>query len=808
MEDLLDVGIAEEHIVRLGSVHKASSRTQSLVLSSHSQDSGPRKDYYDIINGRKDMARLEASRFETLVSEYKAKAVGKAELMEYIEFDLESPQLFDALALPESDEGMKTVGKKGKAVDRFYLLDQWCRGQDAGMYSQAAIEYPDVWQMEPKERTRLVERWKTEILKERALKVEESGVRLNTLLAEISTLFGEKNRMLMRKKRIIACTTTGAAKYVGDIQSACPEILLVEEAGEVLESHILTALGPETEQLIMIGDHQQLRPKVHYDLSVAKGTGYNLDVSLFERLIRKGYPHEILSQQHRMRPEISSLVKHLTYTDLTDAVKTIGRPDIRGLQDNLIFLNHAYPEEPTSDIPDLRDGSVSSSRMNEFEARMALKCVRYLGQQGYGTAKIVVLTPYVAQLRLLLDVLGRENDPVLNDLDAYDLVRAGLMPPATAQLMKRPLRVSSIDNYQGEESDIVIISLTRSNTTGDIGFLSSHERLNVLLSRARDGMILIGNADTFLQARKGKELWQKLFSLLKDGSHIYNGLPVQCAQHLDRKSVLCCPEDFDKESPDGGCNEPCGAILRCKKHACPQKCHQLSDHSKMPCPHLIQDKCSRGHKLSWACHKGKPATCSSCEVEDKIKNRRMKAESERQRAIQAEKDAHAIKIAEIDKEIRKLAEDRADKQRTQEMSEALRVKQRDLEQARDLASKAYAQSASAVPKPSVDTQQDMTEGKSSHIHTAKQPGSSLDANSQSEKAQNSSPSELEWDRQKRIENASNDAIDSVMEMTGLENVKKQILDIKAKIEIAQRQGINLTKERFGVVLLGNPGTGK
>jgi superfamily I DNA and/or RNA helicase len=66
-----------------------------------------------------------------------------------------------------------------------------------------------------------------------------------------------------------------------------------------------------------------------------------------------------------------------------------------------------------------------SSKQNTWEAEMTLKCVRYLGQNGYGTDKIVVLTPYLGQLQLLKEVLSRENDPWLNDLDSADLVRAG-----------------------------------------------------------------------------------------------------------------------------------------------------------------------------------------------------------------------------------------------------------------------------------------------------------------------------------------------------------------------------------------------
>lgn len=112
-----------------------------------------------------------------------------------------------------------------------------------------------------------------------------------------------------------------------------------------------------------------------------------------------------------------------------------------------------------------------------------------------------------------------------------------------------------VDNYQGEESEIVVVSLTRSNQRGDIGFMSSPERLNVLLSRARNALILIGNAKTFEHSRRGKDLWCKLFNLLKDGSHVYDGFPVKCERHPDRKLLLRCPDNFD-ECPDGGCSEP------------------------------------------------------------------------------------------------------------------------------------------------------------------------------------------------------------------------------------------------------------
>lgn len=112
------------------------------------------------------------------------------------------------------------------------------------------------------------------------------------------------------------------------------------------------------------------------------------------------------------------------------------------------------------------------------------------------------------------------------------------------------------DNYQGEESNIVIASLTRSNPENSIGFMSSPERLNVLLSRARDGLILIGNSHTFLNSKKGGGLWQKFFSMLGKSQYVYDGFPIKCEKHPSKTATLTQSGEFDYQSPDGGCTEP------------------------------------------------------------------------------------------------------------------------------------------------------------------------------------------------------------------------------------------------------------
>lgn len=101
-------------------------------------------------------------------------------------------------------------------------------------------------------------------------------------------------------------TTTAAARHQGALQAIGPRIVIVEEAAEVFEAHVVTTLSRECQHLILIGDHKQLRPTpVVYDL--AKRCG--LDISLFERMVNNRFQVGCLNFQHRMRPEISFMMK-------------------------------------------------------------------------------------------------------------------------------------------------------------------------------------------------------------------------------------------------------------------------------------------------------------------------------------------------------------------------------------------------------------------------------------------------------------------------------------------------------------------
>ena len=443
LEDLRKIGIPDMSMLRLGS--KASPTTKSLTMNEKKSSYRMSQQTWSLLDSQKQEAESYADSLNEKVARFSTFRINNQALLDYLEFS-EDSEFFDAFAVPDDVDGMTRVGKKGKAVNSVYLIEQWIACEDAGVFKSFAEEqFPHIWTIKPDARLGLRARWHQEILDEQVAEIGTLFNKYNKCQDQISQLFKEKQSHTMSQMRVIGCTTTAAAMYTKELRKAAPGVILVEEAGEILESHILTALTSKTKQLVLIGDHKQLRPKVsNYSLTVEKGEGYNLNVSLFERLVCAGVPHTTLTKQHRMRPEIASLVKQLTYPELENAEKTKDRPVLRGFQDNVLFVSHRHPEVNADRIADRRDGDAKSSKENAYEADMVLRCVRYLGQQGYGTEDMVILTPYLGQLYLLMKTLAAENDPFLNDLDSYELIRAGLLSPAGANISKRRIRISTI----------------------------------------------------------------------------------------------------------------------------------------------------------------------------------------------------------------------------------------------------------------------------------------------------------------------------------------------------------------------------
>jgi len=532
--------------------------------------------------------------------------------------------LLEALSLPghfrndisDSDEDSESplsfslVGKRGKQLRPDHLWKAWQEGNAPSPFDDRASQPPWTWS-EEKRRMKLAE-W-LECFKEDAVEEFEAARKhYNCLDAQLTELHRASERIVLRDARVVGATTTGAAKYRSLIDAADIGFVLMEEAGEVLEAHVHTSLTDNTKHLVMIGDHRQLRPKVEaHALTVAAGNGYNLNRSLFERLILGGLPHAELKVQHRMRPEISAIARHMTYPMLEDGEAVAQRPDVQGLANNVVFISHSKLEEGSGD--EVFGGSLS--KINKHEADYSVQVVAFLLAQGYRPDDIVVLTPYLGQLKYIKSSMKKANlCAVIGERDVEDLLMMGdTTQPWQEDVgshQLRAVRVSTVDNYQGEEANIVIASLVRSNTDGKLGFLGkadAEQRVNVLCTRARCGLILIGNSSCLAKS----PLWDRLLGFLRERGSVYDGLPVKCQSHgaLVDPSTLQSPCKLEQLVTRGaGCASRCDTVLDCG-HPCPFHCHPFS-HNQVRCPHLVPTRCrANAHHINRICCEQSPPDC-------------------------------------------------------------------------------------------------------------------------------------------------------------------------------------------------------
>jgi len=197
-----------------------------------------------------------------------------------------------------------------------------------------------------------VERWRLHAcLKESARQasvreLEVAVAHYRRLASALSDLDEAESLEVLSNAAVVGLTTTGAAKYQALIRRLGCRVLVMEEAAEVLEAHVLAALTTSTQQLLLIGDHQQLRPSVAcHELTLR----YAFNVSLFERALNNDVPFVRLRTQRRMRPSIARLIAPI-YSDLLNHASTHKRPRVTGLSSCVHFITHEAPERRRDDL--------------------------------------------------------------------------------------------------------------------------------------------------------------------------------------------------------------------------------------------------------------------------------------------------------------------------------------------------------------------------------------------------------------------------------------------------------------------------
>ena len=453
-----------------------------------------------------------------------------------------------------------------------------------------------VHSMTYEERRRLYGHWMTEIARLLQEQFVAALLSYHMTKEEHDHIKDDLKLRCLEQANIIGLTTSGLARNITLLRKLRSKVLLCEEAGEVLEAHLLTAMLPSIEHAILIGDPEQLRPQIqNYNLSREnfEGRMYSLDVSLFERLINPqepsfGLPYSVLETQRRMHPSISRLIRKTLYPMLKDAPTVEGYPEVTGMRKRLYWLDHTHFEVG-------KDESSTTSYSNDFEIEMVGALVSHLVRQSVYKAKdIAILTPYLGQLHRLRQDLASRFEIVVSERDIQNLEAAGLeallptpSPETSRTTLLNALRIATVDNFQGEEAKIVVISLVRSNPQNQCGFLKTSNRINVLLSRAQHGMYIIGNSQTY----SGVKMWKNVLQLLQAGGNAGPSLELQCARHSETIMNVSGPDDFLRFAPEGGCTEMCAHRLPCG-HKCITKCHSEALHNAVVC----LEPCTRSKK--------------------------------------------------------------------------------------------------------------------------------------------------------------------------------------------------------------------
>ncbi|PIA13151.1 P-loop containing nucleoside triphosphate hydrolase protein [Coemansia reversa NRRL 1564] len=313
------------------------------------------------------------------------------------------------------------------------------------------------------------------------------------------------NYLLTNQARIVAMTCTHAALKRGELLRLGfrYDTVVMEEAAQVLDIESLIPLTLQRQpkqptgntmdvgssrrrlkRLVMIGDHNQLPP-------VIRNTGLrsyaNMEQSMFTRLIRLNVPYIELNMQARARPQLASLYR-FRYHDLGDLIPNVSerafsRPN-PGFLHELQFVDvgdfgkHRGESEPTSHF-----------YQNVGEAEYVVAVYQYMRLLGYPADRIAILTTYNGQRALIRDVLER---------------RCGWLA-----YFGYPAAVSTVDQFQGQQADYILLSLVR---TKNVGHIRDLRRLTVALSRARLGLYVFARKSLFESCFELKSTMKRLLA--------------------------------------------------------------------------------------------------------------------------------------------------------------------------------------------------------------------------------------------------------------------------------------------------------
>lgn len=336
---------------------------------------------------------------------------------------------------------------------------------------EAHPDYPQLWSIRQairklrQERKRRDNGWhqKMDRLKSRAVELE---LRIN------SQLFGEA--------KVIASTLTGSASHLLSGQKF--GTLFIDEAAQALEAACWIAIR-RASRVVLAGDHCQLPPTVK-SIAALKG---GLGTTLMERIVaRKPSVVTLLTVQYRMNEQIMRFSSNWFYDGRVESAPEVKYRGILDYDNPITWIDTSESDAKEEFVGE------SFGRINKTEAELTLEALKNyftkISRQRIADEHIDVgvISPYRAQVQLLRRMVRK----------------AEFFKP-----YRGCITVNTVDGFQGQERDIIVISLVRSNDDGQIGFLSDLRRMNVAITRARMKLIIVGSVQTMTRHAFYKELY-------------------------------------------------------------------------------------------------------------------------------------------------------------------------------------------------------------------------------------------------------------------------------------------------------------
>lgn len=346
-------------------------------------------------------------------------------------------------------------------------------------------DYPDLWQIR-----RSIRQLYSQPRKARGENFHQKIARLRERADEIEMCI---RHTLFDQSRVIACTLTGAANQL--LVGQHYHTLFIDEAAQALEAACWIPLQ-RVDRVILAGDHQQLPPTIKSPEAMRAGLGRTLMEQVAQR---KPEVVRLLRVQYRMNEALMRFSSEWFYHGLLEAAPEVRhRSLLDDVDDPLVWID--TPTEAAEQFV----GS-SYGRINKTEASLTLQALHHYVER-IGRHRLIaervdfaIISPYRAQVQYLRNLV--RHDEMLRPL-------------------RKQITVNTVDAFQGQERDVVMVSLVRSNEQGQIGFLSDLRRMNVAITRARFKLIILGSKDTLCQHKFYKKLFDRCKQVSFDSSCI------------------------------------------------------------------------------------------------------------------------------------------------------------------------------------------------------------------------------------------------------------------------------------------------